>query len=126
MSNSVATSGIHAELGAYSHGVLARGSVLHISGQVPVDVNNRLVGDDVTVQAEQVFANVAAVVRSAGADLDAVVKLTTFLVDAGDAAAVGRVRRNCFSSAYPASSVVVVAGLLVAEWRLEVEAVAVL
>ena len=102
------------------------GTVLHVSGQAPIDVDGHLVEGDVTAQAEQVFANLAAVVRRAGADLDAVVKLTTFLIDGADAGPVGAVRDRWFTAPYPASSVVVVAGLLVAEWRLEVEAVAVM
>lgn len=126
MRTRIVAEGIHDELGAYSHGIVAAGQLLHISGQVPVGPDGRLVDGDATAQAEQVFANLAAVMRGAGADLDAVVKLTTYLVDAGDVGPVGQVRTRWFSEPHPASSVVVVAGLLVAEWHLEVEAVAIL
>ena len=119
------TTGVHAELGAYSHVTRATGEVLHVSGQAPVALDGTTVEGDVTIQAEQVFANLEAVLASAGATTDDVVKVTTFLVDAADAAAVGAVRSRHFTAPFPASSVVVVAGLLDAAWRLEVEAVAV-
>lgn len=99
---------------------------MFVSGQAPVTRNGDTVDGDVRAQAEQVFKNLAGVLRTADADVDAVVKLTTYLIDAADAPIVSEVRNRWFFPPFPASTVVVVAGLLIPSWRLEVEAVAVL
>ena len=48
-----------------------------------------------------------------------------FLVDAADADAVGRAHAAVFGDVRPATMMVVVAGLLRPEWRVEIEAEAV-
>ena len=111
--------------GSYSHAVAATGRLVMVAGQVGVDAEGNLAGWDAEAQARQAFRNLEAVLAAAGAGLGDVVKLTTFLTDAADAAAVGRVRSELFEPPYPASSAVVVAGLLHPDWIVEIEAVAV-
>jgi enamine deaminase RidA (YjgF/YER057c/UK114 family) len=53
------------------------------------------------------------------------VRTQTYLVDAADAEAVGRVHGEVFGTTRPASTMVVVAGLLDPRWRVEIEAEAV-
>ena len=55
-----------------------------------------------------------------------VVRTRMFLVDAGDADAVGRAHARVFGTVRPAATVVVVAALLDHRWRVEIEAEAVL
>jgi reactive intermediate/imine deaminase len=101
------------------------GDLLFVSGCVPVDGEGRLVGgDDVVAQARQVFANVGAVLTAAGAGFADVVKVTVFLLDVDDPAAVNEVRKEVFGEVRPASTLVEVSRLAVPGARLEVEAVA--
>jgi 2-iminobutanoate/2-iminopropanoate deaminase len=77
-------------------------------------------------QARRVIEQLRAVLAEAGADLDAVVKMTVFLQRMEDAAGVQRVRNEVWPSDPPVSSTVQVARLVSEDVRIEIEAVAVL
>jgi reactive intermediate/imine deaminase len=110
----------------YSHVVSATGRLVFVSGQVPLDSDGRLVGADAESQADQVFRNIGVALASAGASFADVVKLTFFLTDLTDLPVVREVRdRYVAIDAPPASSLVQVAGLVSPDFRVEVEAVAV-
>lgn len=112
----------------YSHAVSFTGTVIMVSGQVPLDGEGRLVGaGDGLAQARQVFRNIETVLAAAGASMSDVVKLTFFLTDMADLPAVRAARDEVISAdAPPASSLVQVAGLVNPEFRVEIEAVAAL
>lgn len=100
-----------AAVGPYCHAVRT-GQLLFCSGQVALDPDtNRLVGGDAASQAEQVFANVRAVLAAAGVDLGAVVKATVFLASMDDYPAVNAAYAEAFGAHRPARSAVAVAGL---------------
>jgi 2-iminobutanoate/2-iminopropanoate deaminase len=101
------------------------GDLLFVSGCVPVDGSGALVPGDIVEQTRQVFANIGAVLEATGAGFGDVVKVTVFLVDVDDRAAVNTVRKEVFGSARPASTLVEVSRLAVPGARIEVEAVAV-
>ena len=100
------------------------GDLLFVSGCVPIDGEGRLVPGDVVAQARQVFANVEAVLAAAGASFADVVKVTVFLTDVDDRAAVNTVREEVFGATRPASTLVEVSRLAIPGARIEVEAVA--
>jgi reactive intermediate/imine deaminase len=101
------------------------GNLLFVSGCIAVDANGRLVGgDDVVEQARQVLRNVGAVLAAAGAGFGDVVKVTVYLTDTGDRAAIDTVRREVFGSARPASTLVEVSALAVPGAKVEIDAVA--
>lgn len=56
--------------------------------------------------------------------MDDLVKVTTFICDRGDLAAVRGARDKAIGSARPASSLIVVAGLASPDWLIEIEAIA--
>src|SRR5262245_62149607 len=102
------------------------GDLLFVSGCVAVDAEGRLVGDgDVVAQARQVFSNIGLCLGTAGASFTDVVKVTTFLTDIGDRARINPVRQEFFGEARPASTLVEVSALVLPEFLIEVEAVAV-
>ena len=110
----------------YAHAVRA-GGLLFVSGCVPVDAEGRLVGgDDVVAQARQTLANVGAVLAAAGAGPADVAKVTVFLTDVDDRAAINPVRQEFFGEARPASTLVEVSRLAVPGAKIEIEAIAVL
>ncbi|MDD2271456.1 MAG: RidA family protein [Desulfuromonadaceae bacterium] len=114
-----------AAIGPYSQAVKC-GNMLFCSGQIPLDpLSGELVAGDITVQAEQVMNNIAAVLSAAGAGFDDVVKTTIYLVDMADFAAVNEVYGRCFTAHKPARSTVAVKSLPRAA-MLEIEVLAAL
>jgi reactive intermediate/imine deaminase len=98
-------------IGPYSQAVKID-NVVYLSGQIPFDpATMQLVGGDISAQTERVFANLRAVARAAGGDLNQIVKLTIFLTDLGDFAAVNAVMTAQFAEPFPARSTVQVAAL---------------
>ncbi|MFI1016364.1 RidA family protein [Streptomyces sp. NPDC020965] len=112
----------------YSHAVSFSGSMVAISGQVPLDAQGRLVGpDDPEAQARQVFENLTTALAAAGAGMGQVVRLTFYLTDLADLAALRRVRDEYISlEKPPASSLVQVSGLVNPAFRIEIDALAAL
>jgi 2-iminobutanoate/2-iminopropanoate deaminase len=103
------------------------GDLLFVSGVVPVDAEGRVVGgDDVVEQARQVFRNMGEVLAAAGASFADVVKVTVFLTDVDDRAAINPVRREVFGETRPASTLVEISRLAIPGAKIEVEAVALL
>ncbi len=108
----------------YTDAVEARG-LLFVSGIVPVDADGKLVGErDVVEQARQVFRSLDLVLRAGGCTFADVAKVTLFLLDVNDRAAINPVRQEFFGDARPASTLVEVSALAVPGALLEIEAVA--
>ncbi|MBM4411296.1 MAG: RidA family protein [Chloroflexi bacterium] len=104
------------------------GSALYISGQVPVDIEGKIVGaGDFAAQAAQVFANLRIALAAGGADFSHVVKMTTYIVNYHPALreALGAARTAAMGGALPASTLVGVQALALPEYLLEIEAIAV-
>jgi 2-iminobutanoate/2-iminopropanoate deaminase len=102
------------------------GNLLFVSGCVALDEHGKVVGEgDVVAQARQVFVNIGLVLAAAGASFADVAKVTTFLVDIDDRARINPVRQEFFGAARPASTLVEVSALVLPEFLIEVEAVAV-
>lgn len=99
-----------AAIGPYSQ-ALCVGGLVFVSGQIPVDPANGSIPDGVEAQAEQVFRNLAAILRAAGTDIRNTVKTTLFIRNMADFAAVNAVYARHFSEPYPARSCVEVSKL---------------
>lgn len=99
-------------LGPYSQAAVSD-PFIFLAGQTPVDpTTGQLVDGGITQQAEQVFANLTAVLVEAGLSLDDVVKVNVYLTDiANDFAALNAVYATKFTAPYPARTTVCVAGL---------------
>jgi len=98
-------------IGAYSIATEANGFVF-LSGQLAIDpLTNAPVIGDVAVQAEQVMANIKAILDDIGLTLDDVVKTTIFLADIGDFPVVNKIYGDYFDSGKPARSTVQAGGL---------------
>ncbi|GAA3350472.1 RidA family protein [Amorphoplanes nipponensis] len=110
----------------YSHAVTFTGTLVAVSGQVPLDAEGRVVGaDDPRAQTRQVFHNLRVALAAAGSDLAHVVKLTVFLTNMGDLADFRSVRDEFLDPRRPpASSLVQVSGLVHPAFRIEIEALA--
>jgi 2-iminobutanoate/2-iminopropanoate deaminase len=120
----VTVNGVHGTTG-YSHAVKA-GDLVFVAGQVAQDTQGHLVGrGDIEAQAVQVFENLKAVLASAGATLDDVVKTTTYATSLVHRPKIVEVRARYFTTYFPANTFVVVTSLANTDYLLEIEAVAV-
>ena len=120
----VVVRGMHKTTG-YSHAAKAAGLVF-VAGQVAQDVEGVLVGKgDIEAQAVQVFENLKAVLASAGATFDDVVKMTTYTTSLAYRPKIAEVRARYCRTYFPPNTFVVVASLATPEYLLEIEAVAV-
>ena len=97
-------------IGPYSQAVMTD-TMVYCSGQIPLTPAGQMVDGDVTAQTEQVLSNVKAVLTAAGSSLAKVVKVTVFLQDMNDFAAMNAVYGKYFTSNPPARSTVQVARL---------------
>ena len=115
----------------YSHvGEVTTGKLLYIAGQVSMNASGNIVGKgDYHAQLEQVFANLKTALEAAGASFKNVVKLNYYIVDAVDRSeffAYREVRDKHVDTANPpVATVVIVRGLFLPEFLVEIEAIAV-
>jgi reactive intermediate/imine deaminase len=112
----------------YSHVIEARaGTIVYISGQVPLDTNGELVGEgDFAAQTRQVFENLTHALEAAGATWSDVVKLDYFLRDVTQIAAVRAIRDDYVDTEHPpASTLVEVSGLFRPDVLVEIQATAI-
>ena len=112
--------------GKYSLGaeVPAGAKLFYVSGQVGVDSKGKL-QPTFEKQAEQVWKNIAQVLKSGGMSYKDIVKVTVFLTDSRFVGPYREVRDRFIKDApYPASTLLIVAGLADPAMLVEVEVVA--
>jgi reactive intermediate/imine deaminase len=98
-------------IGTYSQAIRAAGTV-YVSGQIPLDpATGQMVTGDIRAQIHQVFRNLAAVAAAAGLGLESAVKVTIFLTDLGNFAAVNEIMAEYFPKPFPARAAVGVSAL---------------
>lgn len=101
------------------------GDRILVSGTAPVEDDGSSTSGDAGAQAERCLAVIVRAIEQLGGGTEDVVRTRQYLVDAADADAVGRAHACWFGDVRPASTMIVVAGLLRPEWRVEIEAEAV-
>lgn len=102
------------------------GDRILVSGTAPVEADGSSTFGDAEVQADRCFDIIVGALRQLGGTRADIVRTRMFLVDEADAEAVGRAHGRRFGDVRPAATMVVVAGLLRPEWRVEIEAEAVI
>ena len=104
----------------------AGGDRIVVSGTAPVEPDGSSTPGDAEAQAARCLAIIRAAIEELGGTMADVVRTRMFIVDPTDADAVGRAHGAVFAQIRPAATMVVVAALLRPEWRVEIEAEAVL
>lgn len=99
-----------AAIGPYSQGIIVE-NLFYSSGQIPLTASGEMVSGDVKEQTHQVFRNLQAVLKEAGATLDTVIKTTVFIKSMDDFSSINEVYGEYFSTHKPARSCVEVARL---------------
>src|SRR3954467_4559435 len=86
---------VPAPSGSYNHAIEIppNARVLHISGQLGIGLDGKL-KQGTADQAAQAWANILNILAAAGMGADNLVKITTFITNAGDVAAVRAARQK--------------------------------
>jgi enamine deaminase RidA (YjgF/YER057c/UK114 family) len=98
------------------------GDVVSVAGTAPVMPDGADPPTDAYGQARRCLEILVAALAELGAGPDHVVRTRIYVTDAGDWPEVGRAHGEAFGEFRPASTMVVVAGLLDPRWRVEIEA----
>ena len=111
--------------GPYVQGVaVSDGALIYTSGVVARDAKARIRGvGDIRLQTRQCLKNIENIIRAGGGSLQDLVKVTVFLRDLRDYAAMNEVRREVLGAVAFASSTVQ-AQLNAPQALVEIEAVA--
>jgi enamine deaminase RidA (YjgF/YER057c/UK114 family) len=100
------------------------GDRVFVAGTAPVWPDGE-VDPDPTTQARRCLEIILDALYRAGAQASDVVRTRSFLTDVSYADAVGNAHGEVFSQIMPASTMIVVAGLLDERWKVEIEAEAI-
>ena len=93
-------------IGPYSQAILVN-NMLFTSGQIPLNLEGNIVGDNITEQTEQVMQNLKAVLEETGTNFENAIKTTCFLSDMNNFSGFNEVYSKYFTS-NPARSCVAV------------------
>jgi enamine deaminase RidA (YjgF/YER057c/UK114 family) len=114
----------------YTQVVTASGfsKLILISGQLPLDQDNKLIGDgDIEAQTRACYENLRRALRAVGADFSNVVRMTTYVTDlVSHPKGVRKVRAEYFGTKIPPASTMIEVPRLVNNMLIEVEALAVI
>jgi enamine deaminase RidA (YjgF/YER057c/UK114 family) len=119
-----------AEPKGYANGVLARGALLFVGGQIGWNASQQFESDDFVAQTRQTLHNIAAVLKAGGAGPEHMARMTWYIVDRAEYNArlkeIGSVYREVMGRNFPAMTCVQVAALVEARAKIEIEVTAVL
>ena len=119
-----------AEPRGYANGVLARGALIFVGGQIGWNASQQFESDDFIAQARQALLNIAAVLNAGGAGPEHMVRMTWYVTDRVEYVArlkeLGGVYREVMGKNFPAMTCVEVSGLVEERAQIEIEVTAVL
>ena len=114
----------------YANGVMARGALMFVGGQIGWTALQQFESDDFIAQTRQTLQNIRAVLEAGGAAPQHMVRMTWYVVDRleyiSSLKELGAVYREVMGKNFPAMTCVQVAGLVEARARIEIEVTAVL
>ena len=102
------------------------GKRIIVAGTGPIEPDGSTTPGDAAAQAERCCALIVAAIEDLGGSAKDVVRTRLLLTDFEDQAAVGEVHARWFGAAKPAATMAGVAWLCRKEWKVEIEAEAIL
>ena len=119
-----------AEPKGYANGIMARGALIFVGGQIGWNAAQQFESDDFIAQTRQALINIAAVLKAGGAGPEHMVRMTWYVTDRKEYIArlkeLGAVYREVLGKNFPAMTCVEVSGLVEDQARIEIEVTAVL
>jgi enamine deaminase RidA (YjgF/YER057c/UK114 family) len=111
-----------------SQGVVARGTMVFLRGQVAQDLDTResLHVGDATLQTRKTMENIKMLLEEAGSELAHVCRVVVYLTDVRHREAVYREIGKWLKGVFPCSTGLVVTALARPEWLVEIEVTAVI
>jgi enamine deaminase RidA (YjgF/YER057c/UK114 family) len=114
----------------YANGVVAKGRLVFVAGQVGWNAaEERFVSDDFVAQARQALANIVTVLAEAGAKPEHIVRMTWYVADRDEylasARELGAAYREVIGRNFPVMTAIQVAGFVEHGAKLEIEVTAV-
>ena len=114
----------------YANGVITRGALIFVGGQIGWNAQQQFESDDFIVQTRQALLNIRAVLEAGGAGPQHMARMTWYVVDRLEYISrlqeLGVVYREVMGKNFPAMTCVEVAGLVEDRARIEIEVTAVL
>ena len=119
-----------AEPKGYANGVVARGAMIFVGGQIGWNAQQQFESDDFIAQTRQALQNILAVLQAGGAGPEHMVRMTWYVADRVEYMArlkeLGVVYREVLGKNFPAMTCVEVSALVEERARIEIEVTAVL
>ena len=111
-----------------SQGVVAKGTMVFLRGQVSQDLDTRqsLHASDVIKQTEKTMQNIKTLLEEAGTTLDSICRIVVYLTDIRYREDVYQEMGKWLKGVYPCSTGLVVPALARPEWVVEIEVTAVI
>lgn len=101
MRRAIRTSDASAGDGPYSQAIVS-GGFIFVSGQGPLDVDGRVVGDTIEQQTEHTMRNIERILQAGGCSMDDVVRVNVILANIKDFSRFNAVYRTFFLEPMPA------------------------
>lgn len=118
-----------AEPKGYANGILARGAMLFVGGQIGWNAKQEFESDDFIAQTKQALQNILAVLQAGGAGPEHMVRMTWYVVDRVEYGArlkeLGGAYREVMGKNFPAMTCVEVSALVEDRAKVEIEVTAV-
>lgn len=111
-----------------SQGVVARGTMVFLRGQVSQDLDSResLHAGDAGLQTRKTMENIEMLLKEAGSEMGHVCRIVVYLTDIRYREAVYREMGKWLKGVFPCSTGLVVPALARPEWVVEIEVTAVI
>lgn len=114
----------------YANGIMARGALIFVGGQIGWNAAQQFESDDFIFQTRQALLNIVAVLKAGGAGPEHMVRMTWYVTDrveySGRLKELGAAYREVMGKNFPAMTCVEVSGLVEERARVEIEVTALL
>ena len=98
------------------------GDRISVAGTAPIEPDGSSTPGDAGVQAARCIAIIGEALEALGGSYADVVRTRMYITDPADADLVGRAHGSAFKNVRPASTMLVVPALIRPEWKVEIEA----
>ena len=114
----------------FSDGILAEGKTIFVAGQIGWNRKEQMVSNDFVEQTSQVLKNIVDILEEGGAKPQHLTRLTWYITHMPDylnnLREIGKVYSEVIGRHYPVMTLVMVAGLVEQDAKVEIEATAVI